>query len=522
MSKPLDTGRLRQLLLRLTSGLSQRQISLDMGLSRKTVAKYSAIITNHTHSTEQLSALSDEDLFSAIYPPQGPAVSRPKETNRRFFLLEQSAYYQTELTRPGVTMQLLWQEYSGSQDKPYGYASFCKILKTAFLTQKTAFHNHYRPGEVLMIDFAGDHLAYIDKETGERISCVVFASVLGYSNYTYAEVLPSAGLPFLIKALNNNLRYIQGVPVFVLTDNMAQLVKKTDRYEPGFTKVAEDWANHNATMLQTARVAHPKDKSAIEGHVKIIYQRIYATLRNRDFYSIQELNEAVFEKLKIHNHTNFHNRTYSRYDQFIKEELGKLQPLPDQEFRMQKYTLAKVQKNYHILLGEDKHFYSVPFIHVGKTVQVNYTTEVVEIYHQMVRIAIHTRETSTYGYTTTDEHMPAAHQFYAGSRGYNSQDFLDMAQKIGPNTLAYVVKMLQSRKHEAHAYNSCLGLLRLGKQDSYGSKRLEKACGMGLNLMMQSYKTIENILKNNADNRKETPGQQAPIIHKNLRGPDAF
>ncbi len=521
MSKQLEVGKLRQLLLRLENGLSQRQISLDMQLSRKTVAKYSKIITNSELLAEQLLALNDADLHTALYATKKVAISQSAPA-RLQFLLEQAAYYKTELARPGVTMQLLWQEYAGCQNLPYGYASFCKILKTAFQAQKAVYHKRYQAGEVLMIDFAGDHLKYTDKETGESVSCVVFVSVLGYSNYTYAEVLPSASLPYLVRALNNNLRYIQGVPLFVLTDNMAQLVKKTDRYEPTFTEAAEGWANHNGTMLQTARVAHPKDKSAVEVHVKIVYQRIYATLRNQTFYSLKELSEAVGQKLKDHNHTNFQKRTYSRYDQFMGEELSHLQPLPQQEYKMQKYTQAKVQRNYHILLGEDRHFYSVPFMYVGKMVQVTYTTDVVEIYHQMVRIAIHPREVSLFGYTTTEEHMPSSHQHYAGSQGYTSKDFLSMAHKVGPQTVAYVEKMLQSRKHEAQAYNSCLGLLRLGKQDAYGPERLEKACGMGLNLMRQNYKTIEAILKNNTDKRPSPSSGGPAATHENLRGPDAF
>lgn len=521
MSKNLEVNRLRQLILRLENGLSQRQISLDMQLDRKTIAKYSKIIDNSELLAEQLLALNDEDLYKALYAKK-KATTTQRANVRLQFLLSQVDYFKTELTRPGVTMQLLWQEYSVKERTPYGYASFCKLLRIAFQQQKVAFHKRYQPGEVLMIDFAGDKLSYTDWETGERIWCVVFVSVLGYSNYTYAEVLPSASLPYLIRALNNNLCYIQGVPMSVLTDNMAQLVKKADRYEPTFTEAAEGWANHNGTMLQTTRVAHPKDKSAVEAHVKIVYQRIYATLRNQTFYTLQELSEAVGQKLREHNGKNFQKRTYSRYDQFMAEELRCLQPLPDQPYKMQKYTQAKVQKNYHIMLGEDKHFYSVPFMYVGKMVQVTYTTEVVEIYNQMVRIAIHPREGKPFDYTTVDDHMPEAHRYYGASQGYRGSDFLNMARKIGSHTHDYVEKMLQSRKHEAHAYIGCLGLLRLGSQDSYGPGRLETACGMGLQLMRHNYKTIESILKNNTDKQQPSSGDDPACTHENLRGPDAF
>jgi len=520
MSKKLEVPRLRQLIMRLANGLSQRQICLDMRLNRKTVAKYSKIITNTGRSAEQLLALSDEALHEAIYTPKRPANSQ--EGNARLqFLLSQVDYFNAELARPGVTLQLLWQEYAGREKAPYRYASFCKLLKAAFRQQKAVYHKRYQPGEVLMIDFAGDRLSYTNRETGEKIGCVVFVSVLGYSNYTYAEVLPSASLPYLIRALNNNLRYIQGIPMSVLTDNMAQLVKKADRYEPTFTEAADGWANHNGTMLQTARVAHPRDKSPVEAHVKIIYQRIYAALRNESFYSLRELSRAVEQKLKEHNHKTFQHRTYSRYEQFIGEELPCLRPLPEQEYKMQKYTQSKVQKNYHILLGEDKHFYSVPYAYVGKTVQVIYTTDIVEIYHQMIRVAIHPRQSGSFDYTTTGDHMPVSHQHYAESQGYKGDDFLRMASRIGPHTHAYVERLLHSRSYEAHAYMGCLGLLRLGDQQHYSPARLENACRIGLQLERAAYKTIETILKNEVD--LQHPAKGKPFeSHENLRGPEAF
>lgn len=365
-------------------------------------------------------------------------------------------------------------------------------------------------------------MSYVDKATGEQIDCPVYVGVLGYSNYAYVEVLPNAKLPYLITALSNNLQYIQGVPLFILSDNMAQLVTRADRYEPTFTTAATQWANHNGTMLETARVRRPCDKSPAEGLVRIVYQRIYAPLRDRLFYSLGELNDAVKILLGELNRKKFQNRSYSRYDQFMLEELPKLQPLPKEPFKMQKYAEAKVQKNYHVLLGEDKHFYSVPYLLVGKKVQVSYTTETVEIYHEMVRVAIHTRVAQEHGYSTALDHMPLEHQEYARAKGYRSEDFLEMAGRVGSNTRQYIQRMLDSRRHKEHAYNGCLGVLRLGHINQYGTERLEKACRMGLQLMKYSYKTIQTILVTGVDKRNEALEEADTNSHENLRGPDAF
>jgi hypothetical protein len=258
MSKKLEIPRLRQLLMRLDKKLTQRQICLDMHINRKTIAKYSKILKKRKLLASGLLALSDDDLYHAVYTEK-QVVVEPYPNERLQFLLGQVEYIKSELEHPGVTLQLLWQEYKESGESTYGYASFCKHLRIALLKQPAAYHKRYEPGEVLMIDFAGDKLSYIDRETGKPVYCIVFVSVMGYSNYTYAEVLPAATTTYLIRALSNNLRYLGGVPLTVLTDNMAQLVKKADRYEPTFTQAAELWANHNSVMLKTARVAHPRD-----------------------------------------------------------------------------------------------------------------------------------------------------------------------------------------------------------------------------------------------------------------------
>jgi transposase len=50
-----------------------------------------------------------------------------------------------------------------------------------------------------------------------------------------------------------------------------------------------------------ARVAKPQDKPLVERLVSILYSRIYAPLRNRTFYSLNELNTAIAELLEEHN-----------------------------------------------------------------------------------------------------------------------------------------------------------------------------------------------------------------------------
>jgi len=84
------------------------------------------------------------------------------------------------------------------------------------------------------------------------------------------------------------MSYFGGVPQNVLSDNMKQFVQRSNRYEPVFTEVCEQWALHYHTTLSAARVSKPKDKPSVENTVNIAYLRVYAPLRNETFYSLGE------------------------------------------------------------------------------------------------------------------------------------------------------------------------------------------------------------------------------------------
>jgi hypothetical protein len=187
-------------------------------------------------------------------------------------------------------------------------------------------------------------------------------------------------------------------------------------------------------------------------------------------------------------------------------------------------TKSKVQRNYHVLLGQDRHFYSVPFNMVGKTMRIVYDTDLVEIYHQHQRVAVHRRSFKKYDYTTLAEHRPEAHKKYHEQMGWDSDYFLKEAKKLGPSTLSYIKRMLESKQYQEQMYNSCLGILRLSK--IYPPKRIEAACCRALQSSSTTYSTIKTILKHNADQLTEPPTDAESEFrlpdHENLRGSKAY
>lgn len=519
-NKVITMQLIRTIIQSLEKGFSIRRISRDIKLSRKTVTLYAARLQNSQYSLTGLRQLDDADLALIVYAAQEPSATIQEDPRKAFFI-SRLPYFLSDLKRTGVTRLLLWQEYYKENPQGYAYTQFCVLLGEHRKVHEAGMHLDHRPAEVMMIDFAGDKITYTDRTTGEVIACPVLVCILPFSGFSYAVALANASIPQVIKGLNQCLQFFEGVPFSLKTDNMKQVVFKSCRYEPVFTEVMQQWALHYNLHLVATRVARPKDKALVENEVKLLYQRIYAPLRDEQFFSLTQVNAAFIRQLSLHHDQLFQKKNYSRRTLFETEEKGMLQPLPAGLFELKHSVMAKVQKNYHITLGEDWHHYSVPYQHIGKTVSAVYDTDIVEVFFQHQRIALHKRSYKHHDYTTVPDHMPEHHKNYFEQKGWTPEYFIKMAEKIGNCSHQYIQGTLKNRRFTEQTYNGCRGLLRLAKD--YGNERFEAACKRALPSGTFSYRIISNILALNLD--KETPTQgdifQTPA-HDNLRGPEAY
>jgi transposase len=518
-NKTLAMQKIRQILLFLKRDLSERGIAEQTGVSRPTIHSYKGIFDTSGFDYDTLLKLKDPELYELVKTKKkGPDLTPDV---RKLYFLEQADYFISELGRVGVTRLLLWQEYLKEYPEGFSYSRFCELLDIQINLKSPTMVFKHNPGELLEIDFAGSKLSYVATSTGEIIACPVLIGVLPFSGFGYAKALPDASLAQVIPALNDILNYFGGVPLNARSDNMKQWVVRSCRYEPTFPQALEQWALHNHIGLLATRVRAPKDKPSVENQVKITYRRVYATIRNETFYSIQELNQGIRKALEAHHDINFQKKSFSRRELFTGQELPVLQGLPEHPYQFNHLTRAKVQKNYHVVMGEDWHFYSVPYHHVGKEVNIIYDTECVEIYYQLERIAVHRRNYKKHGITTLLEHMPEHHRKMAVQRGWTPDYYLKQAADNGPHTKEFFEKLMKSKISVHQAYGPFLGIMRLIKQ--YGGPRVEAACKRALTGNRYNYKVVATILENKMDRIEESPPEKSPMPHhENLRGPQAF
>lgn len=515
---PKRMNQIRLILQLHAKGHKVRAITRQLGMSRNTVRDYLRRCLDFEPNAQVLLALSEEELSAIAYgQPPGPGRG-----DRQADFEKRAPDLVLELGKVGVTRLLLWEEYRQVNPKGYGYTQFCEHLKAYLSKQQAVMHLDHKAGERLMIDFAGKLLSYVDPQSGEVITCPVFVAVLPFSGYSYVEVVASQRQEDFVGAIANALAFFGAVAPCILIDNLKSGVKRANRYEPVFTQLLEQLSLHYECTFMATRVAHPRDKPHVEREVQLVYQRIYAPLRHQQFTSLDELNAAVRLKLTKHHQTPFQRKAGgNRQTLFEEHERPALRPLPPTPFVV-KYTIqAKVQPNYHIVLGQDWHYYSVPHQYIGKKVQVVYTARQVEVYFQHQRIALHARSRLPYAYTTLAGHMPPAHQHYREQKGWTGEYFREQAHQVGPQCLAVIEQILTTKMFIEQTYNSCLGVLRLGTK--FGSARLEAACTRALRGHRINYTIIRNILKNNLDQLETPAPTPCPIPeHDNIRGPQAY
>ena len=522
MSKPIRMHQIRRIIELQEEGKGIRETVRLTGVSRNTIREYIKRIKSSGLTRKELLALSDESLVPMIYVEtiEKGLAGRILDDERYLKLASRLEEYSIELRKRGVTRQLLWEEYRTDNPQGYGYTQFCAYLKGHLNREQAVMHFSHIPGEQLQVDFAGDKLGYVDPLTGEWIVCEVLICAMPYSHYVYAQALRSQRQDEFIKGLGQALEHLGGVPLSIKCDNMRTAVVRANRYEPVFTEAMQYMGEHYGTTILAARVRKPRDKASVEKAVDLAYKRLYAPLRQRTFQSLEQLNAALRLEQEKLNGLAFKAKPGCRKQLFETDERPKLKELPSTSYLIKNVTESKVQRNYHVIVGEDRHQYSVPYTLIGKKLKIIYTTDTVEIYDGLSRVALHRRSYKKNGYTTLALHRPEKHNLHLQQKGWDKQYFEREASLIGSATLKVIGRILQSRIFYEQTYNSCLGILRLGKQ--YTPQRLEAACQRVADAPMVSYSMVASVLKKHLDKTEAIHPIQITPTHEQIRGPETY
>jgi transposase len=452
--------------------------------------------------------LADAEIEAKLFPakPELPDALRPTpdwvEINQ-------------ELRRKGVTLFLLWQEYKASQPEGFNYSWFCRHFREWSGQLDAVMRQDHRAGETCFVDYAGHTMPVTDRNTGEIREAQIFVGVMGASNYTFAEATWGQTLPDWIGSHVRMLDHFGAAPWILVPDNLKSAVSKSCRYEPDTNPSYLAFADHFGIAVIPARSKKPRDKAKVENGVLIVERWILACLRNRRFFSLTELNEAIGELLVRLNQRPFKKLSGCREAMFRSVDYPAMRPLPIERYVFTEWKKVRVNLDYHVEV--DRRYYSVPHTLIGKQLDVCFSESVIEILHKGERVASHARlHGNGKRYSTQSAHMPKAHQEKAQ---WTPERILNWATTVGEYTGKLIDALIERKPHPQQAFRAAVGIIRLAKR--YGNGRVEAACRRAYATNAISFSSVDSILKHRLDELplpQDTQQTHLPLLHDNVRG----
>jgi|SRR5579859_3338427 len=500
--------KIREALRLKAAGLGNREIAASIGAGKTTVYEILARAEAAGLSWPLPEGIDEDELETTLYPPPTVELAerRPVPNWREVH---------RELKRKRhVTLRLLWLEWKEVQPEGWGYTQFCLHYREWLACQDVVMRLTYVAGERMFVDFSGDTMEVVDAETGEITKAEIFVAVLGCSGLLYVEATRGQDLLSWTKAHEHAFSFYGGVAEVTVPDNLKAGVTKPCFYDPELNPTYAELAQHFGTVVLPTRVARPRDKAAVEAGVLVAERWVLAPLRNRRFFSLAELNEAIAVRLADVNTRPFRGEPASRRELFDELERAALRPLPPTAYEFAEWRKVTANIDYHVE-GPDRRYYSVPYRLVRQRLDMRVTATTIEIMKGGKRVASHRREHGRRRYITDPDHMPASHRAHAE---WTPSRLISWAGTISKDTAVLAERMLESRPHPEHAYRACLGLMSLTRR--YGNERVGAACARALALGTTSYSSVKSILAEGLDKVPLKPAEQlpAPPEHENLRG----
>lgn len=502
--------KIRDALRLAAGGLSNRQIATSLSVSKTTIKSCLERAAAAGLVWPLADDVTDDVLEARLYRPA--VVATPKAGHA----LPDWAAVHRELKRKGVTLQLLWQEHRQVHPDGYSYSRFTELYARWRGKLSPVMRQTHVAGEKLFVDYAGTTIDIHDAATGEVRACQLFVAALGASNFTFAEATWTQTLPDWISSHVRAFQFFGGVPDMVVSDNLKSGITKACFYEPAVNRTYAAMATHYDTAVLPARPLKPRDKAKVEVAVLLATRWIIAKLRNRKFFALAELNDAIRTCVNDLNAHHSRHLGASRRALFESIDRGALKGLPAGPFEYAEWKLCRAGLDYHVEIL--KHYYSVPSALVKEKLWARITARTIELFHKGTRVAAHVRSSSNRGHTTVTEHMPSSHRRYAD---WTPESLKRRAAEIGPSTSALIEVILREKTHPEQGFRASIGIISLTR--SYEPQRVEAACARAIEIGARSYTSVKSILETKRDRQRSEPATDGPaIVHDNIRGPTYF
>ncbi|ANF83232.1 hypothetical protein A3K93_13370 (plasmid) [Acinetobacter sp. NCu2D-2] len=508
----IETDKIRQVIRLLNLKYSQRETAQQVGVSRATLKFIYDKLQLFPIENSELNLFTNAELLEYF------EISRTTSFPTRK-VYPDFEYIGQELKKRDITLELLWQEYIFQHKNGLSYSRFCKVFKDFQMKRHASMRQSFKSGEALLVDFCGRTMEITSPVDGSKSYAQVFVGVLGASTYTFAYAVMSQKVEHWLECFIKTFEHIGGVPDIIITDNLKAAVIQNNKYGLAFQKDFEDFAAHYDFAIMPTRPRHPKDKGLAEVSVQIVQRSILAALRNQKFFSIDELNVAIQQKMDLINRKTTRRFTISRYEQFLELDSKDLNPLPLYPYELCIWKRnVRVSEFYRVEYLTNQ--YSVPYTHIHLYVDIKITSTSIYIFYEREKIAEHNLNNGIHQDICLDEHMSPTH---LAQKGLSKDEIIFWANRIGVNTSNYIRHILNQKRDLARSIKS-LNKFRKWVVKNQKSHCLENACQFAMERGIYSLDRLQRIIANNSYELQlpiETLSNSV-TLHKNIRGANYY
>jgi len=474
---------IREILMHMQKGTSQRQIAELLGINRRTVKKYKAwaeaheLLGSELPPLEELQAILGQSM-PETEPPQNKSTVEPYRGK-----IEQWVKEKVEVK--AMHERLKEQGYEGSYMAVY---RFVRRLKGQPL--RATVRVERAPGEEAQVDF-GYAGKMIDPETGRLRRTWAFVMLLSWSRHQYVEFVFDQKVETWLTCHRHAFEYFGGVPERVVIDNLKAAIVKAVKDDPAIQASYQECALHYGFRVAPCRVRTPEHKGKVEqGGVHYVKRNF---LGGREATTLSQANQDVREWGETTAGLRQHGTTKEQpLKRFNETECHRLQPLP-----LRPYELAiwkKLTLNRDCYVEFEGSYYSAPQRLLGQKLWFCAGLKQVRLFDLDYKlVATHDRANRPGTRRTQLDHLPP--EKVPGlelSRPLARQQ----AQSIGPATTQIVDIHLADPVVER--LPTIGRLLRL--RERYGAERLEAACTRALAFGDPNYRTVKRILQQGKEN----------------------
>jgi transposase len=476
----LHVNQVRDIVYRLRQGESEREIALDLRVSRHTVARYRDLAEGVGYLEVTRALPSDRELLTALGPAKAPP--RTESTVRPYQEVVE------RLLSEGVEMATILARlreghgYTGSYSSIRRFVSHIRPTKPeVFVRVQTA------PGEEAQVDFSNVKPLY-DPIRRVKRPAFLFVMTLSFSRHQYDELVFDQKIPTWIACHRHAFEWFGAVPKRVVLDNLKAAVIIASLDDPVLGEAYRRMAQHYGFLISPNRPRTPEHKGKVESGVHYTERSFLA---GQSFPDIEVANQRLRVWVVEVAGTRRHGTTgQAPLALFNEREKAALLPLPLEPFSLVDIRQVKVHRDCHVTI--DGSFYSAPYKHVGEELQAHIGERTVELYVGVELVRTHLRAKQKGEWHTCLEDYPPEKAAYLERTPERCRE---IARGIGSETARVVDSLLDERPLDQ--LRAVQRLLKL--EEKVGRERLEAACRRALHFGDPRYRRVRDILNAGLD-----------------------